>query len=112
MVLDFYKSQTWSLDMMADISRVLEGYDVEKVALVDYNNAVYERPELAPVTAKWYKEALPAVIPPVMIRSGKAKTEEEARAMAEACQAKVDANTNKGTVFPLSIATMVIRKKE
>jgi hypothetical protein len=111
MVLGFFKSQGWSIHIMDSISKALKGCPVEDERRTDYTQVAYLRPELGPELVQWHKEALMAVMVPVMLRSGRAKNKEEAEAQVDAYHAKVDGMAKKGVVFPMPMVTLVARKK-
>jgi hypothetical protein len=51
---------------------------------------VYLRPDLRPDLLVWHKEATTAIMVPVWLRSGREKTEEDAKQLNDTYQKKVD----------------------
>lgn len=95
---------------MDEFFQALNPCGVEDERRIDYTEVTYQWPGLGPDLLVWHKEAILAVMVPVMLRSGKAETEDEATRLVNAHQ-KVDRMSMAGVVLPISMSTLVARKK-
>jgi hypothetical protein len=111
MVIDFFHLQGWSIHLMDSISDALKKCDVEGELREDYTGMAYKRLDLQPELVQWHKGALCAVMVPVMLRSGKAKTHDEARELVDGYRMKVDKMAESGVIFPMPMVALVVKKK-
>ena len=110
MVAEFFQLQGWSIHLMDSISEALKHCGVEGEVREDYTEVAYKRLDLQPELVKWHKAALCAVMVPVMLSSGKAKTLAEAAKLANEYRMKVDKMAESGVVFPMPMAALVVKK--
>jgi SAM-dependent methyltransferase len=110
-VIDFIKSQNCSPKISAEVSKTFEWIGLEDIQVRDYIQVSYDRPDLQEGLWQWHKQLHAGGLPPIFMRSGKAKDRDEAMVFLQKYYEEVDKAWKNGTVFPMHLVTVVGRKK-
>lgn len=110
-IMDFFRSQNWSLNLFTDVAEALRDSPIEDVHVTDYVSAAEKRPEIRDEMYEWHKQIQKGVLVPVYLRSGKAKNTSEAIALVQERTDRADAVAKAGGIFPKPLATLIGRKK-
>lgn len=110
-VIDFIKSQRWSANISVEVSKTFNWIGLEDIQIKDYHQVSYDRPDLQEDLWQWHKELHAGGLPPIFMRSGKAKDWDEAMVLLEKYYEEVDNAWKDGTVFPMHLVTVVGQKK-
>lgn len=102
LVLNFYKSQNWSLRPLLKKSKV------HNVHVENHVSVRKEDPGLQRSVVEWQKQSIEGVIGRLWLRNG--KTEEEVRKLVTEYNKMVDELIERGEVFSLMAATLTAQK--
>lgn len=107
--MKFFRGQSWSTNLLADISKELKTFPIEDVEITDYVSTAYGHPELQCELAEWHRQLNRAVLPPMYMRNEPDKNKEEAWALMKEYENKVDDMDRKGAIFPMPLMTLIGR---
>ena len=109
MMFAFHHEQKYSHHMTGDVENALRSLPMEDPHVTDYTDVPHRKPSTRKLVADWHARSVPLVIKMAMLRKGVSK--EETKKTTDAYREKVIEMARNGTVFQMTMMTLVSRKK-